>query len=180
MTHISTSITMGRVDLTQDQFPEMVERAPSPTKISSLARVMPKEKIISNPPILQDNVKEMVERNSGGKLEDTKETHNFMAKYLRERIHASKERVRLLSKFTIKVTHVVATTLHLLKDNQEEDLTHEDSRMLFNFLVEDWANILLKEKDEKKPNQGLLLSTFVFDDLLVFGLCQFKGCSAFV
>lgn len=57
-----------------------------------------------------------------------------------------------MSKFTIKVTHVVATTLHLLNDNQEEDLTHEDSGMLFNFLAEDWANILLKEKDEKKPN----------------------------
>lgn len=55
-------------------------------KISSLARAMPKEKIISNPPISQDNDKEMMEGNLGGKLEDTKETHNFMAKDLRERI----------------------------------------------------------------------------------------------
>lgn len=56
----------------------------------------------------------------------------------------------LLTKVIVKVTHVVATTLHLLKD-QEGDLTKEDSRMLFDFLVEDWAKILLGGEDAKKP-----------------------------
>ena len=123
MTYISASITMGRVDLTQDQFLETVERAPSPTTVSSPARAIPKENIISNPPVLQDNVKDMVEGNSGGKLEDTVETHNLEVKELRERMQGLEERVRLMSKFTIKVTHAAATTLHLLKDNEEEDLT---------------------------------------------------------
>ena len=38
-------------------------------------------------------------------------------KELREKTMVLEERFGLLSKFTIKVTHVVATTLHLLKDN---------------------------------------------------------------
>ena len=80
------------------------------------------------------------------------ETSKLVDKELRERVHALEERVRLLEKFTIKVTYMAATTLYLLKDNQEGDLTHEDSRLLFNFLAEDWANFLLKGKDEKKPN----------------------------
>ena len=73
-------------------------------------------------------------------------------KELWERMYSLEERMILLAKFKIKVTYVVSTTLHLLKDNQEGDLTNEDSRMLFDFLAEDWANILLKRKDEKKPN----------------------------
>ena len=67
-----------------------------------------------------------------------------------ERIHALEERMCLLTKFTVKVIHVAATTLHLLKD-QEGDLLKEDSKMLFDFLAEDWDNILLGRKDAKKP-----------------------------
>lgn len=47
-------------------------------------------------------------------------------------------------------THASDTTLHLLKD-QEGDLPKEDSKMLFDFLAKDWANILLGKKEAKKP-----------------------------
>lgn len=56
----------------------------------------------------------------------------------------------LLTKFTITVTHATATTLNLLKD-MEGDLPKEDTRMLFDFLAENWANILLGRKEAKKP-----------------------------
>ena len=58
--------------------------------------------------------------------------------------------MRLLTKFNVKVTHVAVTTLHLLKD-MEGDLPKEDSKMLFDFLAEDWENILLGRKEAKKP-----------------------------
>ena len=60
---------------------------------------------------------DMVEGNPGGKLEGSKETHKLEVRDLRERMQVLEEKVILLSKFTIKVTHVVTTTLHLLKDN---------------------------------------------------------------
>ena len=66
-----------------------------------------------------------------------------------ERIQALEKIMCLLTKFTIKVTHVAATTLCLLKD-AEEDLSKEDSKMLFDFLVEDKVNILLGRKEAKK------------------------------
>ena len=67
-----------------------------------------------------------------------------------ETIHALEERMCLLTKFAVKVTHVTATTLNLLKDI-EGDLPKEDSKILFDFLVEDWENILLARKEAKKP-----------------------------
>lgn len=42
----------------------------------------------------------------------------------------------ILTKFTIKVTHDVTTTLCLLKD-AKGDLPREDSKLLFDFLAED-------------------------------------------
>lgn len=59
----------------------------------------------------------MVDGNPSGKKEVPEETLKMVDKDLRERVHALEERVRLLEKFTIKVTHVATTTLHLLKDN---------------------------------------------------------------
>ena len=67
-----------------------------------------------------------------------------------ERKNALEERMRVLKKIIVKVTHAVATTLHLLKD-LEGDLPKEDPKMLFDFLVEDWANNLLGRKEAKKP-----------------------------
>jgi len=52
MTHISSSITIGCVDFTQDQLPDMVERAPSPMTMSSPIKVSPKEMCTSNPSVL--------------------------------------------------------------------------------------------------------------------------------
>jgi len=93
----------------------------------------------------------MVDSNSSGKQEVPKEARKLADSEMRERVHTLEERVILLAKFTIKVTYVVATTLYLLKENHEGDLTNEDSRM-FNLLAEDWAKIILKGKDDKKPN----------------------------
>ena len=67
-----------------------------------------------------------------------------------ETIHVLEERMHLLTKFTVKVTHAAATTLNLLKDS-EGDLLKEDSKMLFDFLVKDLENILLGRKEAKKP-----------------------------
>lgn len=58
-------------------------------------------------------------------------------KGLREKMMVLEERFGLLSKFTIKETHAIATTLHLSKDNQDEDLNQMDSKLLFGFLAED-------------------------------------------
>ena len=54
--------------------------------------------------------------NLGGKLDET-------FRKLRDKVQVLEDRFVLLSKFISKVTHVVTTTLHLLKDNQEEDLS---------------------------------------------------------
>ncbi len=58
---------MGCVDLTQDQFPDSMERSPSPMVMSSPTRVVPKDKIISNPLFLQVIDKDMVDGNLSDK-----------------------------------------------------------------------------------------------------------------
>ena len=63
---------------------------------------------------------------------------------------ALEERMFLLKKFNIKGIHVAATTLNLLKE-LERDMPKEDTKMLFEFLAEDWENILLGRKEAKKP-----------------------------
>ena len=55
----------------------------------------------------------------------------------------------LLTKFMVKVTHAASTTLCLLKD-VEGDLSKEDSKILFDFLVKDLVNIILGRKEAKK------------------------------
>ena len=55
----------------------------------------------------------------------------------------------LLTKFTVKVTHATTTTLYLPKD-VDGDLSKEESKMIFDFLVEDWVNILLRRKEAMK------------------------------
>lgn len=70
---------------------------------------------------------------------------------LKDKCNAVEEGFSLFSKFTLKVTHVVATTLQLLANASEEDnLGKEDSNILYSFLVEDWAKVLLAGKGKKK------------------------------
>ena len=57
--------------------------------------------------------------------------------------------MRLLTKFTVKVTHAATTTLCLLKD-VDGDLSKEDSKIIFDFLAEYWTNVLLGRKEAKK------------------------------
>ena len=54
-----------------------------------------------------------------------------------------------LDQVHVKVTHATATTLCLLKD-VEGDLSKENIKMFFDFLEEDWANVLLGRKEAKK------------------------------
>ncbi len=54
---------------------------------------------------------------SGGKLEEIVVAINLGAKDFRDKVQVLEDRFSLLSNFTVKVTHAVATTLNLLKDN---------------------------------------------------------------
>lgn len=68
-------------------------------------------------------------------------------KFLEEGFHSSK--------FSLKVTHVAATTLQLLVQEKDEmRLDMEDTKILYKFLADDWARVLLarkgKNKDENK------------------------------
>ena len=70
---------------------------------------------------------------------------------MKDRCNALEEGFTLFSKFTLKVTHVVATTLELLAhESEEEGLRKEDSKLLYNFLAKDWAKVLLAEKGNKQ------------------------------
>ena len=120
--------------------------------VSSQVKVTTKDNVLPNPSVLQEIAKDQVAGNERGMQETPGEAQKLFDKELRERVYALEERVKLLAKFTIKVTHAATITLHPLKENQEGDLTNEDSIMLFDFLAKDWANILLKGKDEKKSN----------------------------
>lgn len=55
----------------------------------------------------------------------------------------------LLTKLIVKVTHAKTTTLCLLRE-AKGDLPREDSKLLYDFLVEDWVNVLLGKKEFKK------------------------------
>lgn len=94
---------------------KMVDKAPSPTTVSSLARVVLIGKKISDSPILQVDSMGMEKGKSVGNLEETMKSLNLGVKELREKIQVLENRFDLLSMFTIKVNHVTATTLHLLK-----------------------------------------------------------------
>lgn len=72
--------------------------------VSSPTRIVHKDKFISNPSVLQEIEKDILD----GKLSDKEVVPEEMSKLadkeLKERVHALEERVRLLAKFTIKVT----------------------------------------------------------------------------
>lgn len=55
MTHVSTTIGLGCVELIRDQFPETMDRVPSPVTISSPGRVSSKDN--ANPSIVQDVIR---------------------------------------------------------------------------------------------------------------------------
>ena len=70
---------------------------------------------------------------------------------LEKRVKALEEGFFTFSKFGLKVTHVVATTLQLLAQEKEEaGLDMEDHKLLFKFLADDWAQILLNARGKGK------------------------------
>ena len=77
----------------------------------------------------------------------------------------------LFSKFTLKVTHAAATTLQLLANVLEEDsLGKEDLKLVYGFLIKDWAKVLLDGNERKKMPLSALLFSLVFGTLLVYTL----------
>ena len=70
---------------------------------------------------------------------------------LEKRVKALEEGFLTFSKFGLKVTHAPATTLQLLAQEKEDaGLDMEDHKLLFKFLVDDWAQILLHARGKGK------------------------------
>lgn len=72
-------------------------------------------------------------------------------KKLMDRCMAVEEGFNLFSKFTLKVTDAAATTLQLLANNsEEENLGKEHTKLLYSFLVDYWAKVLMAGNGKKK------------------------------
>ena len=70
---------------------------------------------------------------------------------LEKMVKALEEGFFTFSKFGLKVTHATTTTLQLLaKEKEDEGLDMEDHKLLFKFLADDWAQILLHAKGKRK------------------------------
>ena len=74
-------------------------------------------------------------------------------------MHSWKKRVKILeegfysSKFSLKITHVAATTLQLLAQEKDDTwMNMEENKLLYKFLVEDWAHVLIAGKGKEKEN----------------------------
>ena len=90
-------------------------------------------------------------------VEDRKEHAEVIEQHhgnLEKRVKALEEGFLTFSKFGLKVTHAAATTLQLLaQEKEEEGLDMEDHKLLFKFLTDDWAQILLHARGKgKKEN----------------------------
>ena len=73
---------------------------------------------------------------------------------LEKRVKALEEGFFTFSKFGLKVTHAVATTLQLLAQEKEDaGMDIEDHKLLFKFFADDKVQILLDAKGKgKKEN----------------------------
>ena len=70
---------------------------------------------------------------------------------MEKRLHTLKEGFYTFSKFSLKVTHVIATTLQFMaKEKEEEGLGMEDTKILYKFLAKDWAMVFLAGKGKQK------------------------------
>ena len=95
-------------------------------------------------------MKEMATKSFAKPKEVTKEVEEHYM-ILEKRVKALEEGFSTFSKFGLKVTHVAATTLQLLTQEKEEaSLDMEDHKLLFKFLADDWAQILLNAKGKGK------------------------------
>ena len=85
--------------------------------------------------------------------EGTEELEERYAKLVMQ-IKALEEGFFTFSKFGLKVTHVVATTLQLLAQEKEDmGMDMEDHKLLFMFLANDWDRILLDAKGKGKKEK---------------------------
>lgn len=72
---------------------------------------------------------------------------------LEKRVETQEEVFYTFSKLSLKVTHVVATTLQFIaqeKEKEKEGLDMEDTKILYKFLAGGWAKVLLDGKGKKK------------------------------
>jgi hypothetical protein len=86
-------------------------------------------------------------------LETKEETQNLWEKYntLDKRVQCLEDNFYTSSRFSLKVTHAVATTLQLMaQEKAAERLDMEDSKILFKFLLEDWVKVLRDGKGKTK------------------------------
>ena len=115
-------------------------------------------KIASNPRVLQDISQELKLKEPEEKtVEDHKEHAEVIEQHhgnLEKRVKDLEEGFLTFSKFGLKVTHAAATTLQLLaQEKEEKGLDMEDHKLLFKFLTDDWAQILLHARGKgKKEN----------------------------
>ena len=112
----------------------------------------------SNMRVLQDISQDLKLKEPEEKtVEDRKDQVEVIEQHygnLEKRIKALEEGFLTFSKFGLKVTHAAATTLQLLaQEKEEEGLDMEDHKLLFKFLADDWAQILLHARGKgKKEN----------------------------
>lgn len=150
-THIFSTITMPSVDNQDNTNSDKV----SPKTISSHIRKDELEifRAPTNNLDVQDKRNSLVNCNRAlnlGVSEDGVITHKDLQK-MKDKCIALEEGFTLFSKFTLKMTHVVATTLRLLDHElEEEGMGKEDSKLLYKFLAEDQAKVLLVGKGKKK------------------------------
>ena len=82
---------------------------------------------------------------------------------LERRVKSLEEGFFTFSKFGLKVTHAIATTLQLLAQEKEDvGLDMEDHKLLFKFLADDWAQIPLHEKGKGKMKNKFFYVLFSY------------------
>ena len=148
-THVSASFSLKPITFCD----KMTKKDNSPITISS--PVKENLKISSNPRVLQDKPQGQKMKEVAAKIveEHKEETEAVEEHYmnLEKRVKALEEGFLTFSKFGLKVTHAAATTLQLLAQEKEDaGLDTEDHKLLFKFLADDWAQILLHARGKGK------------------------------
>jgi cell division protein ZapA (FtsZ GTPase activity inhibitor) len=147
-THVYASFTLQPITFCEDS--SKVDT--SPITISSSAK--DKSKVFTNQRVLQDNqVEKAKEEEKKVGTVNTEETEEHLEVYakLDKRVKTLEEGFFTFSKFSLKVTHAIATTLQLLAQEKEETrMDMEDHKFLFKFLADDWALVMLAAKGKER------------------------------
>lgn len=150
-THVSTTITLPSI--VNQEYLSITNASPNTN--SSLVGKEGQECLKDHANIFDVQVKQNPLENCSRTLKlETKENEPITCKEHKElidRCMAMEEGFNLFSKFTLKVMHMMATTLQLLANKlEEENLGKEDTKLHYNFLTEDWVKVLVDGKGKKK------------------------------